>query len=154
MSSQGQTVLTQMNTPDEVKEVKRALYGNYEEHVNWMDDLHKKAAHKALDIKEDPGTINAPQTHVHQGLGKLGATLLTLTALMGGGGATLGVASLLGLLSPQAQYAVPPQGNSQSTITDEQRVMDVLRNFEVRFFDKDGNPISVPHISERTEDGS
>uniref|UniRef100_A0A6M3KW04 Uncharacterized protein n=1 Tax=viral metagenome TaxID=1070528 RepID=A0A6M3KW04_9ZZZZ len=114
---------TRKNTANGLPD-KDHLYGNYERSLKWQDDLHRRATHKALDMADDM----AFEQHVTRtGMGWKELAVIA-AALLGGGGL--------------AAYALrdPPLVQQQAPLDSE---------YEVRFFDADGNPISVPHISER-----
>jgi len=104
---------------------KDHLYGNYERSLKWQDDLHRKAAHKALDMAEEMG--------FEQNLTRTGFGWKELAVVAG---AVLGGIGLVSHFS--GQNDAPPQ---------QQAPVD--SDYDVRFYDADGNPIHVPHISER-----
>jgi hypothetical protein len=80
--------------------------------VDWKDALHKKAAHKSLDIPDDMGDINAPKTMVsNNGLGF--RELLAIGALGLGGFYMLGDRGQ----EPSAQPVPPPAAVDTDTDT-------------------------------------
>ncbi len=106
-----------------------SLYGDYREMLKAKEKLHLRAAHKALNIPEDDMQINANRT----GLGPLGAIGIALVSSLVPGGFLLW--SLLG----QAASQLPTPNASKPPDSE----------YEVRFYDKDGKLINVPHISQR-----
>ena len=105
------------NIPD-----KKYLYGRYMAHENWTQRLHRKLAHKSLDIPEDDDVyVDNSQK------GMTWKELAVLAALgLGGAGA----------------YAY-----SQKAVVVKPEVEVADSEYDVLFYDKDGNEISVPHIS-------
>lgn len=102
---------------------KDFLYGKYQATADWRDKLHRKLAHKSLDIAEDEDVyVNNSKT----GLGWKELLVLGLMTLAG-----LYFFQKLGPQSPLPSTNISPSDSE----------------YEVRFFDKDGNPIIVPHIS-------
>ena len=95
---------------------KDALYGKYQATEDWKARLHRRAAHKALDIGDDDMNIS-PKTTIN-GLGWKEMLVMAL----------VGLAFYFGSQSPVATQ-------QQSPIDSE---------YEVRFYDKDGNPIEIP----------
>lgn len=78
----------------------------------WQDDLYKQAAHKALDIPNDMGDIQANRTVHNHGFG-LGSLLAIAggTALLGSGfgaAAAIGIPLLMKLFDREPSPA-PPQ---------------------------------------------
>jgi hypothetical protein len=104
---------------------KQQLYGNYERSLKWQDDLHRKAAHKALDMADDMGF--SQNLNAHSGM--TWKELAVLAAALIGGGSL-------------AAYLL-----SDKQPVEQQKPVDF--EYNVRFFDADGNPIKVKHISER-----
>lgn len=99
-------------------------------HMNWKDQLHRKASHKALGIPEgeDLQVTNANQSQ--NGLGWKELAVIGATAL--GGGALYNNWNWgLGRDNPPA---------ATSPVDSE---------YEVRFYDANGNLIEIPNISER-----
>jgi hypothetical protein len=113
--------MAQAETTDASMPDKNRLYGVFERSAKWRDDLHRKATHKALDI--------ADEMDFNQTLTRTGMTwkeLAVIAAMLLGGGA-------LGMHYFASERQAPP----------------VDSEYEVRFYDKDGNPIHVPHVSRR-----
>lgn len=114
--------------PD-VEPNKNELYGRYQRHEDWRDGLHRRVAHKSLDIPE------LEDVHVNNSRTGLGwKELLAVGAIVAG---VPWAASLLNLTGPKPTPVI------------QQPVSPVDSEYEVLFFDKDGNRISVPHISTR-----
>lgn len=114
---------------------KQALYGEYLDRQRWKDKLYKRAAHKSLDIPEDDMQIN-----VNKGLGTVGA--LGIAGMAGLPGAILAALLVMSKFGgePSAPSAGSPPPSAQSLQDSE---------YQVRFYDKDGNLIPVPHVSQR-----
>lgn len=106
---------------------RRSIWPWWATNQNWSDKLHKKAAHKALDIPEEE-MIQANKI----GLG--GASVAAIAA-----GA--GLLPIAGFLLASYLNKPTPATPTQPPAADSE--------YEVRFFDADGNPIKVPHISTR-----
>lgn len=111
---------------------KASLYGEWLRNMRWRDDLHKKAAFKSMDI---PGEemINAPKTSTN-----IGVTWKEIAAA--------GVLGLGGWWV--AQQATKPE--TPPVVPAVQQAGPVDSEYDVIFYDKDGNKIDVPHISKRT----
>ena len=110
---------------------KEFLYGKYQAKRDWRNRLASKLAHKSLDIDEDEG-VNVDNSRIG-----IGWKELAVLGLMGLGGAW-----------------VYSNSNSNSNNTTQpaapaQQVGPIDSEYEVRFYDADGNPIDVPHISTR-----
>lgn len=112
---------------------KDELYGKFEAGEKRRRRLGHKLAAKALDIADDDEmNIDASRTGITTGG-------LVCSILAGGIPATI-LAALLAWQSmktpcPSAPAAAPPADSK----------------YKVTFYDKDGNLISVPHISARKE---
>lgn len=102
---------------------KEHLYGQFNKRNEWRHTLAKKATYKALDIPEEDDV----NINVQKGYG--------WKELLVGGAVLLGG----GLLA--SNHFQPPQA------------APVDSAYEVRFFDADGNPITVPNVSERAGGG-
>lgn len=125
---------------------KDHLYGRFEEGERKRQkerddkhDLYMKAGHKALDIGRDAegdlGDINANRTVHNHGVPLGGAVMaVALTGLC----TFLLFDRFLDKQQPQAPAAAPTQTKAP---TDSE--------YMVRFYDKDGKPIDVPHISQK-----
>lgn len=115
---------------------KQYLYGRYRDWEGWRNSLAKKLSHKALDIMPDD-EMEVNQYH----RSGIGWKELAVVAAAGVGG--LAAWQHFGSRDdPQAPpAAVAPAGPWDS-------------EYEVRFYDKDGTPIDVPHISKRPEPGT
>ena len=107
---------------------KQYLYGRYMDAEDWRQKLHKKLTHKSLDIPEDDD--------VHVDNSKTGLGWKELAVL----GATIVAASGIYIFSPSSKDTqTPVQPPAQQSPIDSE--------YEVLFYDKDGNQITVPHIS-------
>lgn len=105
---------------------KEFLYGKYQEVRDWRTRLAKKLAHKSLDI-DDLDDVNVDQSIrgiTWKEMGMIGLLVLGALALWQWNSNTLN------------QSQRDPYGVDDS-------------EYEVRFYDAQGNPISVPHISQR-----
>lgn len=105
---------------------KEKLYGNFLEPERWKQKLFRKAAHMSLDIPDDEMNV----TNANR-VGMGWKELLVLAC------ASLGAWWMY--QSQQPPVAVTPPAFS---VNDSE--------YEVRFYDADGNPIAVPHISQRS----
>lgn len=83
---------------------KGLLYGRFQAGEDWQGKLHRKAAHKALDIADDDMHISAPRTNTinHHGTGPLALAGIALAAAL----PTAALATLFLLRTPTP--AVPP----------------------------------------------
>ena len=110
---------------------KDQLYATFNQSNQRREKLTDLATRKALDLPvEDEMQITTNTTY--QGLGRCGSLLLALAMLASGGGGALGIAGLLGLLTPARQAAAPQQ---PATFEPQE--------FEVTFFAEDGKSIEV-----------
>ncbi len=107
---------------------KDFLYGKYQEAADWRSRLHKKLAHKSLDIPEDD------DLHVQQN--KTGITWRELAVLAAAG---LGGGYLY------------TNKNETTSSASPVAVSPVDSEYEIRFFDGSGNAIEIPNISSRPE---
>ncbi len=100
-------------------------YDNFNQGQKWRQRLAEKATYKALDIPESDGIGVTVNRNVTRGIGwrELGVV----------GAIVLGGAMLL---KPGAE--VSP--TTPSTPADSE--------YEVRFFDAEGNPLAIPHRSD------
>ena len=117
---------TSKDSPSDINQQDlHALYNDETraEHAVYMD-----GARKALGLGKSGGKPMEVRTDTRTGMGW--KELAVIGATMIGGGAL--VATFLGDKAP------PPAATSPAD-----------SEYEVRFFDADGNPIAVPHISER-----
>lgn len=130
-SSQNGSASTRQPSPngDGALPDKNYLYGNFQNHENWRERLHQRVVHKGLDMAmEDDVEVHAPRTTVN-GVGWKELAVAGLLALGGYG---------LWLRGQPSPAPAPPA--FEGPLDSE---------YEVRFFDADGNPINVPHISQR-----
>lgn len=113
---------------------KESLYGEVIRQSRWKDDLHKKAAHKALDIPEDDD-MNVDNSRT--GIGAWGA---------------IGIAAMAGLpptilAAVLAWNALKPESKPEHKV----EVEPVKSEFDVIHYDQHGNVIDVPHVSTKPE---
>lgn len=99
---------------------KQGLWGWWHGHQQWVDRLHKKAAHKALDIEDDAMIVSS------KGVG--GATIL-------GVGLLAGLGPVLGALAYALLTKEPPQPPAASAPVDAE--------YEVLFYDAQGNEVRL-----------
>ena len=97
---------------------KTTPYQQYVQSSQWRQRLFKKATHKALDIPEDDVNINVQKGITWKEIATAGALLLASAIAAG-------------------QYFQPSTPGVDSTTGTQE--------FEVRFFDAEGNEINVPH---------
>ena len=118
---------------------QRGLWPNWATATEWREKLYKKAAHKSLDIPDDDVQI----TNTKSGISTAGA---------------VGIASAIGVPSVVSSaimgYALlnksdPPEPAPPAPIPVVAPVNPADSAYDVLFYDKDGNPINVPHISQR-----
>ena len=107
---------------------KESLYGRYNEAEDWRSKLHKKLAHKSLDIPLDD-EMNINQT-------KTGMTWkeLAIIAAAGIGG---------GYVYTNERGVDPPV--VQQPVDSE---------YEVRFYDSSGNLIDIPKLPAGNSNGN
>ena len=110
---------------------KQYLYGKFQEGQDWRSNLHKKLAHKSLDIGLDD-EVNVDNSRTATGMGWKELAVIAAAGLGGTG--------LFMSLQPQPSQPAP----QVSPLPDS--------DYVVRFFDKDGNLIDVPHISKRPQE--
>jgi len=115
--------------PD-VEPNKDHLYGRYQRQEDWRNNLHRKVAHKSLDI---PETEDVNVDNSRHGIGM--KELIAIGAMVIGG--PLAYAAFTQFMKPEPEQKPPVS------------VGPVDSEYEVIFYDKDGNKISVPHISKR-----
>lgn len=110
---------------------KQTLYGWWYKNAAWRDNLDRRMAHKALDIPDDEAMQNVGN--------RIGMDWKGLAVVIAG---LLGAGGLTGhFLQPSPTPASPPAA-----------VAPADSAYEVRFYDADGNPIRVPHLSERQQE--
>lgn len=109
---------------------KQGLFGWWHDAVKRQTRLHERAIHKALDIPEVEDVQNVGN--------KFGMTWKEL-AVIG--------AVLLGGYGAHNYFSSEVTQSPQAATT--QGAAPVDSEYEVRFFDADGNPVSVPHVSAR-----
>ena len=110
--------------------LKDALYRDYNQSRRWQQQLHKQAVHKALDIAPDDDVRITQKT---TGLGWRELAII-----------------IAGLVATGwfIQRSAPPAPTLPSRVESP-----VDSEYDVRFYDKDGNLIEVPHVRQREERG-
>lgn len=96
----------------------------------WVDKLDRQIAHKALGI---PDEVDIHANNSRNGLDWKGLAVLAAAGLGG-----------FALYQNGQQTANVPTGQREPVVVDD-------TSYKVLFYDAEGNPISVPHISQRTE---
>ena len=107
---------------------KESLYGRYLEAEDWRDKLHKKLAHKSLDIPLDD-TMNINQTR--SGITWKELAVLAATALGGGYLYTAG-----------------------DILQDQVISKPIDSEYEIRFYDSSGNLIDIPKVPSEPNNGN
>jgi hypothetical protein len=110
---------------------KNSLWGWWREGNAWQPQLHKRASYKALDIPEEMGDIQANKSIVSG----IGWKELAVLGALGIGGYQVTQNNTNTATPPPA----PPAAVAGELPDSE---------YEVRFFDRNGNPIDVPNISQ------
>lgn len=105
----------------------------WEHNQQWRENLAKRAAHKALDVPEDDMHIQANRITNQSGM-PYGLALAGILAA-----ATIPAAAVW--YASQQKQPSPPAPATMPALADSE--------YDVRFYDKDGNLIEVPHISKR-----
>lgn len=102
----------------------------------WRDKLNQQMLRKALDIPDDDMNITQTKT----GISAAGAMGIATAAGIPGilAAAALGYA-LLKSQPPSVPPVAPPAALDEN----------ILREFEILFWDRDGNPVPVQHISKK-----
>jgi len=109
---------------------KPGLYGKFQKANDWQNNLSRKLAHKSLDIADDMD-VNVQNTKSGIGWRELAVAAVTGLAAFG--------------MWQYSQQPTPPADPVE-------HASPVDSEYEVRFYDADGNPIDVPHISTRKDD--
>lgn len=104
---------------------KKYLYGEFQKNENWQNKLLRKLSFKSLDIADDDVDVNVDKSQTGIGWREL---------------AVIGAIGLGGLHFWGQQPTSPPVSPAASPADS---------NYVVRFYDKDGNPIDVPNISQK-----
>jgi hypothetical protein len=110
----------------------RSIWPNWANQQEWQNKLHEQAVRKALDIPSDDMNIVQNKT----GIGTAGA--IGIAAAAGIPSALTAGALALSLMGGSGEA---PQSPEPPAISDSE--------YQVLFYDKDGNPIVVPHISQK-----
>lgn len=113
---------------------KQHLYGRYQKSEDWRQQLQKKLTHKSLDIPEDDDVY---VDNSNKGMGWKELAVISGTLL--GAGALYAYSNSTPQTPPTA---VAPPAQPAGPVDSE---------YQIRFFDKDGNLIEVPHISQRAD---
>ena len=104
---------------------KQGLWGWWHSHQQWADRLHRKAAHKALDIEDDAMIVS--NKGVSAG-GLVGVGLLTML------GPVL-TAAAIGYLWYQSQQSNPTEPPAATAPADA--------GYNVVFYDAEGNEVRL-----------
>jgi hypothetical protein len=121
---------TSVDAPKDVN--GRSIWPNWANQQEWQNKLHEQAVRKALDIPSDDMQIVQNKT----GIGTAGA--VGIAAAAGIPSALTAGALALSLMGGGSEA---PQAPEPPAISDSE--------YQVLFYDKDGNPIVVPHISQK-----
>ena len=108
---------------------KDYLYGKFQKTADWRDKLYKKLAHKSLDIGEDD------DIHVDKSNTTLGITWKEL--------------AVLGMLGLGGLYVFDKWNQQQPTTQQPAATSPADSEYEVRFFDADGNSIKIEPLPQR-----
>lgn len=123
---------------------KNDLYGQYRKHENWKHALHRRAVHKALDMMpEDDVNIDASR----QSTSGLGWKELAVIGALGLGGTGLY------LNSQQTTSETKTETVQQPAPQPVQPLPDGEQEFEIRFYNADGELVRVPHVSQMKPKG-
>ncbi len=118
--------MSKKQTNETSHSLKDALYRDYNQGRRWQHELHKQAVHKALDIAPDD------DVHISQKTTGLGWKELAII--------------IAGLVATgwffQRPVAAPPLSSPTTTSPADSE-------YDIRFYDQDGNLIDVPHVSRR-----
>ncbi len=117
---------------------KSSIWQRWARRQDWTDELQRKAVHKALDIPDDDMQIvNASKTNT----GASGGAV-TAAALAGGIPATV-LAAMLGFNAMRGSQpqATTPAAPATAAVPDSA--------YDVIFYDKDGNTITVPRATQK-----
>lgn len=118
---------------------KEKLYGKFqagEDDRRARDKkLFNRAVHKALDIAVEDD-VNITSTHTKTGIGTWGVVGIALSAALP---ALIGACVACYVLMKHPAPSGPQSQAPPFTVPDSE--------YDVLFYDKDGNQISVPHIS-------
>lgn len=124
------------------------LYGAFQRTEDWQDNLHRKAAHKALNIR-DEDMINAPQTTNVNGIGW--KELIMVAALMAGSAGAAayftGPANTPPPAQPIQQPVQQPQPQPIQQPTTGQAELPAPVKFRVRLTPQDGGTYSIENAN-------
>ena len=133
---------TSADTPKDVN--GRSIWPFWARNAEWREKVNEQMVRKSLDLPSDDVNITQNKSGITTGgavalaaaagvPSTLAAGIMGASMLFGGNGNT---ANSSAEVVTQPQAAVAPVNPADS-------------EYEVRFYDKDGNPIVVPHISTR-----
>lgn len=121
-------------------------YGWWRETQKWKDRLSRKMAHKSLDIPDDDMNITNTTNKTGVGIGGL----LGVAAMAGIPG--IGVALYALHMLNQAKPPEAPPVQTPVVVAPPVQPGPADSDYVVRFWDKDGNPIDVPHLNEKPKE--
>ncbi len=111
----------------------RSIWPNWANQQEWQNKLHEQAVRKALDIPSDDMQIVQNKT----GISTAGAVGIAAAA---GIPSALTAGALALSLMGDGKEAVPPPPPPTTSVSDSE--------YDVRFYDANGNLIPVEHISQ------
>lgn len=126
------------NVPSDVN--GRGIWPLWFKNQEWKQRIEEQAVRKALDIPANDLQIT---NNTQSGIGTAGT--VGLVAAAGLPGLALAAASIFGGSSTPTPPATPP-AQPPAAVSPADSSYDVL------FYDKDGNQIDVPHVSQRKAD--
>ena len=115
---------------------KQELYGDFRDGEKWRTRLSRKLAHKSLDIA-DADDMDIEVDRSNRSISGIGWKELAVLAAAGLGGFAL-------WSHEKTPAATPPPAVQQQSPADTE--------YDVRFYDKNGDLIDIPHISQRPKD--
>lgn len=110
---------------------KEALYGEYLKGQRWRERLQRRVTHKALDEADDDMDF---RQNIRRGMGWPELLVVGLILVSG----IVGTLAVFRAREPIRAPVAPPA--SQQDVPDSE--------YEIRFYDAEGNLIEVPHIKE------
>ncbi len=111
----------------------RSIWPNWASQQEWQNKLHEQAVRKALDIPSDDMNIVQNKS----GIGTAGAIGIAAAA---GVPSALAAAALAYSMAGGTSEAPAPQPSPAASVSDSE--------YDVRFYDANGNLIPVEHISQ------
>lgn len=115
----------------------RSIWPNWANQQEWQNRVHHEAVRKALDLPSDDMQIVQNKS----GIGTAGA--IGIAAAAGVPAAVAAAAMAYSMAGGNGELPIPP---SPTPIVAPADLAD--SEYEIRFYDKDGNAIPVPHVSE------